>query len=150
MSAGPVGEGYVLDTGVVIDLMRSPAGTRFSHDVGSATYLSIVSVSELMLGVQTASGLERKRREVDLARVRRRWPVPIPYDEEVLEAYDYVLAALLDAGKQPRKVLADALIAASAFSIGVPVLTGNVADFRGLEELVGVEAFEVVSVSDAP
>ena len=76
--------------------------------------------------------------------MRRRWPVPIPYDEDVLEAYDHVLAALLDAGKQPRKVLADALIAASALSIGVPVLTGDAADFRGLEELVGVEAFQVV------
>ncbi|MDA0250912.1 MAG: type II toxin-antitoxin system VapC family toxin [Actinobacteria bacterium] len=122
----------LLDTSVVIDLgVISPA------DLPEETSVSAITMAELSAGPHaTADPAERARRQDRLQQLES-WVEPMPFDGDCARAYGRVYAAVLAAGRQPRRAV-DLLIAATALAAGMPLYTRNAHDFQGLEEILTV------------
>lgn len=84
--------------------------------------VSVVTVGELELGVLSAvDDTSRARRAGTLALARRVDPVPI--SEPVMTAWAHLVVDCRNAGIQRTVKLTDALIAATAIDLGLPVVT---------------------------
>ena len=123
----------LLDTSVVIDLgVISPA------DLPEETSVSAITMAELSAGPHaTADPAERARRQDRLQQLES-WVEPMPFDGYCARAYGRVYAAVLAAGRQPRRRAVDLLIAATALAAGMPLYTRNAHEFQGLEEILTV------------
>ena len=122
MTEGP----SLWDTSVLID---PPAG-------GGTGLISVVSVLELSAGVNAATDAQvRASRQGLLTQVLSTFD-PLPLDMDATAAFLSLDAAIRAAGRQPRRRLADLQIAATAVAHGLPLLTRNPGDFRGLERLL--------------
>ena len=62
----------------------------------------------------------------------------IAFDGAAAEAYQTVCGLVLESGRGVRGRTIDLMIAATALAHGAVVITRNVDDFVGLEELVGI------------
>ena len=80
---------------------------------------------------------ERGRRLEILQRVESEFD-PIPFDTQAARAYGRLVAAVVAAGRKPRRRLADLMIAATAVAESLPLFTTNPDDFAGLGSLVRV------------
>lgn len=126
-------ERALLDTSVVIDLDRIPA-----ESLPVQMAVSAVTMAELAAGPAAASDeAERARRQDRLQRAEATFD-PLPLDTEAARAYGRVYAAVREQRRNPRRRLADLLIAAIALANSLPVATRNAADFAGLEGLIDV------------
>jgi predicted nucleic acid-binding protein len=109
--------------------------------------ISAVTLGELSAGVHLVRGqgpdvrAERARRTDVLQRVEHEFD-PIPFDAEAARAFGRISAAVLDAGRTPRRRIADLMIAATAAAAGLPLYTTNPRDFSGLEGIVDVKPVE--------
>lgn len=102
--------------------------------VPERVFVSIVTFAELRAGVLAADApAVRARRLATLESVQRLQPLPI--DERVAEAWAILRLALRDAGVRLKSN--DAWIAATALSLGVPLLTQD-GDFDGVPGLAVV------------
>jgi len=81
--------------------------------------------------------IERARRLDVLQRAENEFD-PIPFTAEAARIYGRVCAAVISAGRKPRRRVADLMIAAVAVAEGLPLFTTNPQDFRGLDELLTV------------
>ncbi|WP_067966589.1 type II toxin-antitoxin system VapC family toxin [Mycolicibacter icosiumassiliensis] len=81
--------------------------------------------------------LERARRLDVLQRAENEFD-PIPFATEAARAYGRVCAAVIGAGRKPRRRVADLMIAAVAIAEGLPLFTTNPQDFHGLDTLLTV------------
>ena len=79
---------------------------------------------------------ERARRLDVLQRAEHEFD-PIPFDTDAARAYGRVTAAVIAAGRKPRRAV-DLMIAATAISADLPLYTTNPGDFAGLDHLVTV------------
>jgi predicted nucleic acid-binding protein len=123
----------LLDTSVVIDLERILADA-----LPEQVAISAVTMAELAAGPAAAKDpAERARRQDRLQRAEASFD-PLPLDIEAARAYGRVYAAVVAHGRNPRRRLADLLIAAVAVANGLPLLTRNAADFAGLSDLLHV------------
>jgi len=82
---------------------------------------------------------ERARRLDVLQRAEHEFD-PIPFDAETARVYGRVCAAVVGAGRKPRRRIADLMIAATAISEDLPLFTTNPDDFTGLDDLLLVVA----------
>jgi predicted nucleic acid-binding protein len=80
---------------------------------------------------------ERARRLDVLQRAEHEFD-PIPFDAEAARIYGRVSAAVIAAGRQPRRRIADLMIAATAIAQGLPLFTTNPDDFTGLAGLLAL------------
>ena len=80
---------------------------------------------------------ERARRTEALQRAESEFD-PIPFDAEAARVCGRVTAAVVAAGRKPRRRIADLMIAATAISEDLPLYTTNPVDYAGLEKLVHV------------
>ena len=80
---------------------------------------------------------ERARRLDVLQRAEHEFD-PIPFDADAARAYGRVTAAVIGAGRKPRRRAVDLMIAATAIAAELPLYTTNPDDFAGLEHLVTV------------
>jgi hypothetical protein len=78
---------------------------------------------------------ERARRLDLLQRAENEFD-PIPFDAEAARIYGRVTAAVITAGRKPRRRLADLMIAAIAIAEDLPLFTTNPDDFAGLDRLL--------------
>lgn len=78
---------------------------------------------------------ERARRLEILQRAESEFD-PVPFDAEAARLFGRVTAAVIAAGRRPRRRLADLMIAATAMAEGLPLFTTNPSDFAGLDSLV--------------
>jgi hypothetical protein len=78
---------------------------------------------------------ERARRLDVLQRAENEFD-PIPFDAEAARIYGRVSAAVIAAGRAPRRRTADLMIAATAIAQDLPLFTTNPGDFAGLAELL--------------
>ena len=125
----------LLDTSVVIDL-----GIIAPADLPEETSISAITMAELSAGPHaTVDPAERARRQDRLQQLES-WVEPIAFDGDCARAYGRVYAAVVAAGRQPRRRAADLLIAATAVAAGMPLYTRNANDFQGLEQLLAVVA----------
>jgi tRNA(fMet)-specific endonuclease VapC len=123
---------YMLDTNIVSDMMRNPAGKVAGHiaEVGEDNLcLSIITAAELRYGaVKNGSARLLARVEAVLARVPI-LPLDVPADTEYGDIRAALEAAGLPVGPN------DLLIAAHACSLGAVVVTANVGEFQRIRGL---------------
>lgn len=123
----------LLDTSVVIDL-----DTVAVEDLPVEVSVSSLTMAELSAGPAAAEDLaERARRQDRLQRAEATFD-PLPFDAGSARAYGRIYAAVVAHGRQPRRRLADLLIASTALANDLPVFTRNGADFAGLGGIVEV------------
>ncbi len=108
----------LLDTSVFIAReVERPLG-----ELPARVIVSVVTIGELELGVLSASdALARARRGDTLSLARTAEPVPI--SESVMAAWARLVIDCRTAGIQRTVKLTDALIAATAIDLGLPVVT---------------------------
>jgi predicted nucleic acid-binding protein len=80
---------------------------------------------------------ERARRLDVLQRAEHEFD-PVPFDAEAARAYGRVAAAVIDAGRTPRRRIVDLMIASTAIAAGLPLFTTNPNDFAGLDGLLAI------------
>jgi predicted nucleic acid-binding protein len=89
---------------------------------------------------------ERARRLDVLQRAEHEFD-PIPFDADAARAYGRVTAAVVAAGRKPRRRAADLMIASTAIAAELPLYTTNPGDFVGLDHLVTVIPVTVIPVT---
>jgi predicted nucleic acid-binding protein len=132
----------LLDTNVVI-LRRWVDPAELPVDVA----ISAVTLAELSAGphqvrprseqAEYEEHAERARRLDVLQRAENEFD-PIPFGVEAARAYGQVVAAVIGAGRKPRRRAVDLMIAAVAIAEELPLFTTNPADFAGLDHLLTV------------
>ena len=123
----------LLDTSVVIDLdVIAP------NDLPDAASVSAITVAELSAGPHATDDPAERARRQDRLQQLESWVEPVPFDGDCARAYGRIYAAVLAAGRQPRRRAADLLIAATALAAGLPLYTRNADDFGGLEQILTV------------
>ena len=126
-------ERALLDTSVVIALDHIPADA-----LPAQVAVSAVTMAELAAGPAAATDeTERALRQDRLQRAEATFD-PLPLDTEAARAYGRIYAAVRAHGRNPRRRLADLLIAAVALANALPVVTRNADDFAGLGGLIEV------------
>ncbi len=119
----------LLDTSVLIG-ESAPSGIEAA--------ISVASITELHFGVLVAAEANERARRADRLAVVEATFEPLPVTTEVARAWGRLAAAVADRGGKPRRRQIDLVIAATAQTEGVPLLTHNVADFEIIKDLVDV------------
>jgi hypothetical protein len=132
----------LLDTNIVI-LRRWIDPT----ELAAAVAISAITLAELSAGPHEVRPeteqkdydeyAERARRLDILQRAEHEFD-PIPFGVEAARAYGQVTAAVIAAGRKPRRGAVDLMIASVAIAEGLPLFTTNPAGFAGLEHLLTV------------
>ena len=124
----------LIDTNIVVLLAAlDPA------ELPDEMVISAVTLAELSAGPHhTDDPAERARRMVVLQHAEATFD-PVPFDAEAARAYGLVAAAVLAAGRVPRRRFADLMIASIAVAHGLPLYTTNPGDFQGLNDLLTIE-----------
>ena len=128
----------LLDTDILI-LRRSIAPELLPDELA----ISAVTLAELSAGVHLVRGddpqarAERARRTDVLQRAENEFD-PIAFDAHAARTFGRISAAVQDAGRTPRRRVADLMIAAVAAAQGLPLYTTNPDDFAGLDGIVEV------------
>lgn len=126
----------LLDTNVLI--LRhaiDPAELPDESAVSAVTLAELSAGPHLVRRGGDDEHAERARRLDLLQRVENEFD-PIPFDVEAARVYGRINAAVVAAGRVPRRRIADLMIAATAAAEGLPLFTTNPRDFAGLDELV--------------
>lgn len=123
-------ERAILDTSVIIATDVSP--------IPGVLAISAVTVAELQFGVMVAKTAEVRAERLRRLSFLQQHFAALPVDEAVAVSYGRLAAAVVEAGRQPRRRVMDLLIAATAHSHDATLYTRNPEDFAGLEELIGV------------
>ena len=130
MCSAALPERALLDSSVIIAADIAP--------IAGVLAISAISLAELQFGVLVARDpdvrAERLRR---LSIVQKHFDA-IPVDEAVAVSYGRLAAAVVQAGRQPRRRTMDLSIAATAHAHGARLYTRNIDDFAGIEELIDV------------
>ena len=108
----------VLDTSVFI----AREGDRPLAELPERVTLSVVTVGELELGVLSAPDAASRARRADTLALARTVD-PVPVSELVMAAWARLVVDCRNAGIQRTVKLTDALIAATAIDLGLPVVT---------------------------
>lgn len=119
----------LVDTSVLIAAQPLP---------GIEGAVSVASIAELHFGVLIASDAARPGRLQHLAAVEAQFE-PLPFDAPVARTYAELSAFVKRRGGQPRARTMDLIIAATARTHGLPLLTYD-ADFDVLGDLVDVRS----------
>jgi predicted nucleic acid-binding protein len=105
--------------------------------------ISAVTLAELSAGVHLVEGddasarAERARRTDVLQRVENEFD-PIAFGAEAARAYSRIGVAVRNAGRSPRRRVADLMIASVAAAAGLALYTTNPDDFSGLDGIVEI------------
>lgn len=121
----------ILDTNVLID-GAVPTGT----DEEAA--ISIATLAELRFGVMVARTPESKAARMRVLSTAEGALAALPIDDTVASSYALLAAKTVAAGRQPRARAFDLLIAATAHAHGAVLITRNVGDFTGLDDVLDV------------
>lgn len=122
----------ILDTSVVIGPSTAP--------VPGIVAISAATLAELHFSVLVAKTTNVRAERLRRLSVIQRHFDALPIDDSVASSYGQLAAAVVDAGRQPRRRTMDLFIAATAHAHGATLYTHNPDDFAGLENLVSVVA----------
>lgn len=132
MSTSEPPERALLDTSVLIAGDIAP--------IPGVLAISAISLAELQMGVLIAkSAAVRAERLRRLSLLQKHFDA-LPVDEAVAISYGRLAAAVVDAGRPPRRRAMDLLIAATAHAHGARLYALNIDDFVGLEEHLDIIA----------
>ena len=127
-----VHERVLLDTSVVIDY---PAAAVAAHTESAA--VSTITLAELAYGLHTEDPLRNAAREQRYHWIANAFD-PIPFSTGAARVYGALCAHVRAVGRDPKPRRFDLLIAAVAVDLGIPLLTRNDNDFRGLHSALSV------------
>jgi predicted nucleic acid-binding protein len=139
----------LLDTNILV-LRRWIAPAELPDEMAiSAITLAELSAGPHQVRPNSAQDLydeyeERARRTEALQRAESEFD-PVPFDAEAARVYGRVTAAVVAAGRKPRRRIADLMIAATAIAEDLPLYTTNPGDYAGLERFL-----RIVSISRPP
>ena len=125
-------ERALLDTSVLIAGDVAP--------IPGVLAISAISLAELQFGVLVAKTATVRAERLRRLSVLQKHFDALPVDDAVAISYGRLAAAVVDAGRQPRRRAMDILIAATAHAHGARLYTRNIDDFAGLERLVDIVA----------
>jgi len=124
---------YLLDTNILIDLLRRPKSPAFKHLVRLSpdeVAISAVTLAELEYGVHKSSNPSRNAQLL----VEACAPLTImPFDNSAASVYGWVRAELEAKGKPIGPL--DTLIAAHALSLNATLVTNNMREFKRIKGL---------------
>lgn len=121
----------MLDTSTVILLGR----IRDVDALPAECSISTVTLAELSVGPHVAgSRTERAARQLHLQQAESDFDA-MPFDAAAARTFGRVAASLRESGRKPAARAYDALIAASALSLDLPLFTCNPNDFTGIDGL---------------
>lgn len=124
----------LLDTSVVIGL----AGIAVER-IPNESYLSAITLAELLQGVHmTHDSAKRGLRVERVNWVSRTFRLPLPFDDRAARLYGTLVSLVIAAGRNPRPRRLDLMIAATAESNDLPLITRNAKDLVGIETRVRV------------
>ncbi|MGH4019252.1 MAG: type II toxin-antitoxin system VapC family toxin [Pseudonocardiaceae bacterium] len=128
--SGEVHDRGLIDTNVLVHLAALDA----AHLPGEMV-ISAVTLAELSAGPHhTDDPAERARRMSVLQHAEATFE-PLPFDTEAARTFGLVSAAVVAAGRQPRRRIADLMIASIAVANQLALYTTNPGDFTGLDDL---------------
>ena len=125
----------LIDTNIVIHLAALD-GARLPDEM----VISAVTLAELSAGPHHASDPAERARRMSVLQHAESTFEPLPFDTEAARAFGMISAAVLAAGRTPRRRIADLMIASTAVANRLPLYTTNAADFTGLDGLMAVVA----------
>ena len=117
----------IVDTDVIIWYMRGNERARTVIEKMDSFNISVVSNMELI------QGMRNKTESRELIKAFNEWHVTVLFITEIISAK--ALFLMEKHYLSHSLTLADALIAATAVSCGMPVLTGNTKHYRMIKEL---------------
>jgi len=98
----------------------------------------VITLAELAAGPHlAASSSEGAPRQARLQQAEATFE-PLPFDAAAARSYGQIVAAVAEAGRSPRRRVADLLIAATAHANGLALYTRDPDDFDGPSDLVHV------------
>ncbi|CAL9476023.1 VapC toxin family PIN domain ribonuclease [Streptomyces sp. DH-12] len=132
----------LLDTGIVI--LRRWAGPEELPDERAITAITLAELSagphEVRRNDEQSlydEHVERARRLDVLQRAENGFD-PVPFGAEAARIHGRICAAVISAGRKPRRRTADLMIAAIAVAEDPPLFTTDPDDFKGLDDLLTV------------
>jgi predicted nucleic acid-binding protein len=123
----------LIDTNVVIHLAALEA-----DQLPAEMVISAITLAELSAGPHHADEPAERARRVSVLQHAEATFEPLPFDTDAARAFGLITAAVLAAGRTPRRRIADLMIAASALASRLPLYTTNPADFTGLSDLLTI------------
>lgn len=121
----------VLDTSTVILLSRFQDSAILPQE----PLITAVTLAELSVGPLVArNDAERAARQAHLQQAESDFE-PLPFDAAAARVFGRVAASLRRAGRKPAARAYDAMIAATAIAVGLPIYTCNPDDFNGIDDL---------------
>lgn len=123
----------MLDTNIVVHLSRLDGASLPDELV-----ISAVTLAELSAGPHHADDPAERARRVAVLQHAEATFDPLPFDAQAARLFGRVAAAVLAAGRTPRRRIAALMIAAIAIVHELPLYTTNPADFAGLDGLLTV------------
>jgi len=126
----------LIDTTVLVDLERRrlPLSVLRGLAFGEPIAMSAISATELLVGVERANTLERRRERIAFIESLLTDIPVLPFDLPVARVHARVWAQLLATGKSIAQH--DLLIAATAMAHSFVMVTDNVRDFERVPGLV--------------
>lgn len=126
----------ILDTSVLVARVSTGAGPDL---IGLECGLSSVSYGELNFGISIAKTDEaRLARTANLHRIVSIFGSGIPYDDTIASSYGFLFGRARQAGQTSRRRTSDIMIAATAHSLGVPLVTRNTTDLAVLVHVLEI------------
>jgi len=125
----------LIDTNVVVYLAALDAA-----DLPDEMVISAVTLADLSAGPHHAGDPAERARRVSVLQHAEATFEPLPFDTEAARTFGLVSAAVLAAGRKPRRRMADLMIASIAIANRLPLYTTNPGDFGGLADLARVVA----------
>ena len=120
----------ILDTSTLILLGRLDAS-----DLPEEPLITAITLAELAVGPLVATtDSERAARQAHLQQAEADFD-PLPFDAAAARQFGLVAAGLRAAGQKPAARSYDAMIAAVALSLGLPLYTANPRDFAAIPDL---------------
>jgi predicted nucleic acid-binding protein len=127
-----------LDTSTVLRLDELDV-----EDLPKHPAITTVTLAELSVGPLVARDAKtRAARQVQVQNAEANYGDPLPFDAEAARAFGQVTADLRAGGRTAKVCAFDAVIAAIAKAVRLPIYTFNAADFRPISDL------EVISLSE--
>jgi toxin FitB len=123
-------ERALLDTSVLIAGDVAP--------IPGVLAISTISLAELQFGVLVAKTATVRAERLRRLSVLQQHFDALPVDDAVAISYGRLAAAVVDAGRRPRRRAMDLLIAATAHAHAARLYTRNIDDFAGLENLIEI------------
>jgi hypothetical protein len=123
----------ILDTNVLIDGLVPTSS-------GDEAAISMATLAELRFGVLIARTPESRAARMRVLSSAEGALAALPIDDTVASSYALLATKIVAAGRQPRARAFDLLIAATAHAHGAVLVTSNLGDFTGLDDVLEVRA----------